>query len=233
VRRSVLALPGLLCDDVIWGAQVAGLGDIADFTIADVSQFDDLTDMARAAVQSVDGPVHVLGHSMGGRVALEVWRLAPERVLSMVLMDTGVHPAGTAEPTGRQVLLDVSAQQGMRALADAWLPPMVHPARHDDASLMPILIDMVMRADPQVHARQIKALLNRPDATPLLRTITVPTLVIVGRQDQWSPVAQHQQMAAAIAGARLEVVDDAGHMVTMEQPDAVTALLRQWLLQQP
>ncbi len=233
-RAVVLLLPGLLCDDTIWADQAAGLAEIADVTIADVTQLDDLTEMARAALELVADewpgrPIDVVGHSMGGRVAFEVWRLAPERVRSVVVLDTGAHPAGPNEPASRQRLLDVSAHQGMRALADAWLPPMVHPDRRDDPTLMVPLVDMVMRATPEQHARQIHALLRRPDATPLLRTVTVPTLVIVGRQDEWSPVAQHEQIAAAIPDARLEVVDDSGHMVTVERSDAVTALLLEWL----
>lgn len=233
-RAAVLMLPGLLCDHTIWQAQADGLADIADVTIADFSQFDDLTDMARAALELVDDdpmrrPVHVVGHSMGGRVAFEVWRLAPERVRSLVVLDTGAHPAGPDEPASRQRLLDVSAHHGMEALAADWLPPMVHPDRRQDSTIMAPLNAMVMRATPELHARQIRALLGRPDATPLLATITVPTLVIVGRQDEWSPVAQHEAITAVMSGARLEIIDGSGHMVTVEQPDAVTALLREWL----
>ena len=100
------------------------------------------------------------------------------------------------------MLLDLADQQGMAALADRWLPPMVHEARVDDAALMDPLRAMVLRATPAQHHRQIKALLDRPDARPLLPTITCPTLVMVGRQDRWSPLAQHEEMAAAIPGAR-------------------------------
>jgi pimeloyl-ACP methyl ester carboxylesterase len=228
-RRRVLALPGLLCDGAIWQAQADGLQDVADVTVADFSQLDDLTAMAQAALDLIGGRLDVVGHSMGARVAFEVWRLAPERVRSLVVMDTGTHPAEPHEPASRQRLLDVSAQQGMRALAAAWLPPMVHPARRADPVFMAPLVDMVMRATPEQHARQIRALLNRPDAGALLATITVPTLVVVGRQDEWSPLTQHEQIAVAVPTARLEVVEDSGHMVTLEQPDVVTALLRDWL----
>ena len=228
-RAQVLALPGLLCDDVVWRPQAEALADIADVRIADFSQLDDLTAMARSALELVDGPVHVVGHSMGGRVAFEIWRIAPERVRSLVVLDTGVHGTRPGEAANRQRLLDVSAHQSMGDLADAWLPPMVDPARHADAALMQPLRQMVMRATHEQHVRQITALLNRPDATELLATITVPTLLVVGRQDEWSPVAQHRQMAAAIAGARLEVIEDSGHMVTVERPERVTALLRDWL----
>ncbi len=233
-RAAVLLLPGLLCDETIWQAQAAGLADLADVTIPDFSALDDLTDMARAALELVGHdrrPLDVVGHSMGGRVAFEVWRLAPDRVRSLVVLDTGAHPPGPQEAASRQLLLDVSAHEGMEALAEAWLPPMVHPDRRDDATIMTPLTSMVMRATPEVHARQIRALLGRPDATSLLATITVPTLVIVGRQDEWSPVAQHEAITAAVAGARLEVVENSGHMLTVEQPDAVTRLLRDWLLE--
>jgi pimeloyl-ACP methyl ester carboxylesterase len=235
-RAAVLLLPGLLCDHTIWQAQADGLADIADVSIADFSQHDDLTEMARAALAMVAPDplgrrLDVVGHSMGGRVAFEVWRIAPERVRSLVVLDTGAHPAGPHEPASRQLLLDVCAKEGMEALAAAWLPPMVHPDRRDDPAIMAPLTAMVMRATPEVHAGQIRALLGRPDATPLLATITVPTLVIVGRQDEWSPVAQHEQITAAVAEARLEVVEHSGHMLTVEQPEAVTRLLRHWLVE--
>lgn len=231
-RPAVLLLPGLLCDDTIWRPQADGLADIADVTVADFSRHDDLTTMARDALALVDGDVlvDVVGHSMGGRVAFEMWRLAPDRIRSLVVLDTGSHPVGPTEAAGRQALTDLSAQQGMGALADAWLPPMVHPDRRDDEAFLAPLVDMVMRATPEQHARQIRALLTRPDAGPTIRTITVPTLVIVGRQDEWSPVAQHEQIVDSIPTARLAIVEDAGHMVTSEQPDAVTTLLRDWLL---
>jgi pimeloyl-ACP methyl ester carboxylesterase len=232
-RRHVLALPGLLCDDLVWETQAAALGEIADVTIADLSSSDDLADMAAAALATVDGRVDVFGHSMGGRVAFEIWRQAPERVASLVVLDTGIHPAGPDEPTVRQRMLDISANAGMEALADAWLPQMVHPDRCADPAFMQPLRDMVVRATPEQHARQIRALLHRPDAAPLLDTITVPTLIVVGRHDEWSPVEQHERIAGSISGARLAVIEDAGHMATLERPEVVSALLGDWLTNLP
>ena len=232
-RRRVLALPGLLCDDLVWAPQASALAETADVTIADLTGLDDLTAMAEAALADVEGPLDVIGHSMGGRVAFEVWRLAPERVASLVVLDTGVDPAGPTEPASRQRMLDISATGDMAALADAWLPMMVHPDRRSDAAFMQPLREMVMRATPAQHRRQIGALLHRPDAAPLLTTITVPTLVVVGRQDEWSPVTQHERITESIPGARLEVIEDAGHMVTLEQPEAVSALLGDWLSSLP
>jgi pimeloyl-ACP methyl ester carboxylesterase len=105
----------------------------------------------------------------------------------------------------------------------------MHPDRTDREPLIGPLREMVLRASPKQHERQIRALLNRPDPRPLLPTIRCPTLVLVGRQDRWSPVAQHEEIAAAIPGAELVVIEDSGHMVTVEQPEAVTQALLAWL----
>ena len=117
----------------------------------------------------------------------------------------------------------------MSALADRWLPPMVHEARTQDILLMEPLRAMVMRASPEQHQRQIRALLNRSDARPLLPTIRCPVLVMVGRQDRWSPPAQHEEIAALIPHSELVVIEDSGHMSPVEQPEQVTKALLRWL----
>jgi pimeloyl-ACP methyl ester carboxylesterase len=222
---TIVLLPGLLCDASVWAGQVPTLSARTPVHVADFSQADSLSDMARSVLDDVAGPLIVIGHSMGGRVALEVWRQAPERVVKLALLDTGVHPQQPGEIEKRQVLVDLAFERGMAALADVWLPPMVHPDRVLDDALMAPLRAMVMRATPEQHARQIKALLDRPDAAGLLAAISCPTLVMVGRQDVWSPLGQHAQIAAGIKGAKLVVIEDAGHMTPVEQPDAVTNAL--------
>lgn len=226
---QIVLIPGLLCDDSVWTAQAAALRAFADVVIADCTTQDSLAAMARDALALRPGPLVVIGHSMGARVALEMVRQAPDRVVRLALLDTGAHPRRDGEEATRQVLLDLADRDGMAALADRWLPPMVHEARAGDAALMEPLRAMVMRATPALHHRQIKALLDRPDARPLLPAIACPTLVMVGRQDRWSPLAQHEEIAAAIPGARLVVIEDSGHMSTVEQPDRVTAALVDWL----
>ena len=166
---------------------------------------------------------------MGARVALEMLRLAPERIAALCLMDTGVHPTRDGEEAQRQVLVDLAFADGMGALADRWLPPMVLEARAADAGFMEPLRAMVMRASPEQHRRQIRALVERPDPRPLLRTITCPTLVMVGRQDRWSPLAQHEEIAALIPNAELVAIENSGHMAPVEQPEEVSRALLRWL----
>jgi pimeloyl-ACP methyl ester carboxylesterase len=226
---EVVLLPGLLCDASVWSAQVAALKPHAKVTVADFSQLDRLEDMARAALVLRPGLLVVIGHSMGARVALEMMRAAPERIARLGLLDTGIHPVREGEEANRQILVDLAFKDGMAALADSWLPPMVHEARVHDARLMEPLRAMVMRTTPEQHQRQIRALLNRPDARALLPTIRCPVLVMVGRQDRWSPLAQHQEIATLIPNAELVVIEDSGHMSTIEQPDQVSRALLRWL----
>jgi pimeloyl-ACP methyl ester carboxylesterase len=125
-------------------------------------------------------------------------------------------------------LLDLAATRGMAALADAWLPPMVHPARRNDAFLAPLKA-MVRSVTPEVYAGQIRALLGRLDATPLLPTFKLPVYAVVGRQDEWSTLAEHEAFAKLIPGAKLVVIEDSGHFTPLEQPDALTNALRDFM----
>lgn len=226
---QIVFLPGLLCDASVWADQIAALKPYARTAVGDFSQQDSLEEMARAALALFEGQIIVVGHSMGARVAMERVRAAPERIAKLALLDTGVHPVQAGEEGKRQVLVDLAFAKGMRALADQWLPPMVHDARTQDRTLMEPLQAMVMRATPEQHQRQIRALLNRRDLRPLLPTIRCPVLVMVGRQDRWSPPAQHEEIARLIPSSELVVIEDSGHMSTVEQPERVTAALARWL----
>jgi pimeloyl-ACP methyl ester carboxylesterase len=226
---EIVLLPGLLCDATIWAAQILALKQHAGVVVADFSQLDSLEDMASAALSLRAGPLVVIGHSMGARVALEMIREAPHRITKLGLLDTGVHPVREGEQADRQALVDLAFKRGMGALADRWLPPMVRAARSQDPFLIEPLKAMVMRATPEQHRRQIRALLNRRDVRPLLPTIRCPTLVMVGRQDRWSPLAQHEEIATLIPHAELVVIEDAGHMSPMEQPEQVSNALVRWL----
>jgi pimeloyl-ACP methyl ester carboxylesterase len=230
----LILLPGLMCDHAVWAPQVAALADLADARVAAYGELDALGAMAEAVLANAPERFALAGHSMGGRVALELMRRAPERVLKLALLDTGSHPraegaAGEAEAAGRHGLLATAQSHGVRAMAAQWVQGMVLPARRGEAALIEPILDMFERQSVAVFAAQIRALLARPDAGPVLDAVRVPTLVLTGRADAWSPPAQHEAMAARVPGSRLVVVEDAGHMVTMEQPDAVNRALRDWL----
>ena len=226
---TICLLPGLLCDATVWEPQGAVLSDRGEVHVADLWGPNSFAVMAEKVLDETSGPLAVVGHSMGARVAFEMWRLAPERIAKLALLSTGYHPPGPHEEAKRMALVKLGYEQGMAAVADKWLPPMVHPDRVRDEALMAPLKAMVCRATPQIFEGQQRAGLTRPDAAPYLEQIACPTLILVGRDDGWSPPAQHQEMAERIEGSQLVLVDRSGHMVTVEQPEPVNRALMKWL----
>jgi pimeloyl-ACP methyl ester carboxylesterase len=236
MATDLILVPGLMCDAAVWQPLLPRLAPVAACRVVDHGDADDLALMARRLLDAAPPRFALAGHSMGGRVALEVMRLAPARVERLALLDTGYRAraagaAGDDEARKRQALLDVARTQGVRAMALRWVQDMVHPARLDDAALIERIVAMFERKSADTFARQVRALLERPDATDVLRSVQVPTLVMCGRADGWAPVAQHEEIAALIPPgvATLRVVDDAGHMSTMERPDAVADVMLEWL----
>jgi pimeloyl-ACP methyl ester carboxylesterase len=221
----------LLCDAGIWKHQNAALGEFADVVIPDFRFVRSIPAMAQIVLEQAPERFSVAGHSMGGRVALEVIRMAGARVAGphierLALLDTGIHPRKPAEEASRQQLIDLARRDGMGALATPWLQPMLHP---DHTSLIAPLMHMVKRSTPDTFENQQRALLDRPDARTALASIQCPTLVLCGREDIWSPVAQHEEIARLIPGAKLIVIEKCGHMSPVERPEAVTAALREWI----
>ena len=232
-RPTLVMLPGLLCDRAVWAAQEQALAD-ARCIVPDYGLASSIPAMARQVLAQVnEGQLRVVGHSMGGRVALEMARLAPARIERIALLDTGYEPrapgsAGEAEERNRLALLQLCRDRGMREMGLQWARGMVHPARIGTPVFEDILA-MIERKTPAVFEAQIQALLARPDAGPVLPRLRCPTLLLCGREDAWSPLARHQQMHAIVPGSELVVIEDSGHMTTMEQPEAVNTALRRWI----
>jgi len=231
--HTLVLIPGLLCDATVWLHQRAALADVADVRICDHGTRDSLTAMARAIIDSAPPRFAVAGHSMGGRVALEVYRAAPKRVSGIALLDTGYSPlapgmGGEREVEGRLALVEMARRDGMRTMAREWVKGMVSSKRLSDAALVDPILDMFESKTPEIYAAQTRALINRPDAKHVLNSIRVPTMVLCGREDSWAPVQRHLEMSADIAGSTFVEVPDCGHMCTMERPEAVTAAMKKW-----
>lgn len=224
----LLFLHGLLCDARVWSAQRDALAPAHPIVFADYRDARTIGEMAERALASAPARFALVGHSMGGRVALEICRIAPERVERLALLSTGVHLPRAGEAAKRHALLALGRSEGIEALVDRWLPPMVAPRRRTDAFLAPLRA-MCIDVGLDRFESQIEALLARPEVASLLPRIACPTLVAVGREDEWSPVDQHRDIAAAIPAAELVVFEDCGHMAPVEAPDALTEALRRWL----
>lgn len=225
-RTTLFLLPGLLCDAQVWEHQIAALGKFADIVIPDFRYVRSFTAMAQIVLDQAPERFALAGHSMGARVALEVVREAHARVDKLALLDTGIHPRKPTEEASRQELIDLARREGMDALAARWLPPMLHPVH---TALLAPLTEMVKRSTPDTFENQQRALLDRPDARSALPLIHCPTLVLCGREDQWSPVSQHEEISSLIPGSVLKIVEACGHMSPVEQPEAVTEAMARWI----
>ena len=228
-HASLLLLPGLLEDADAFGQVIAGLSDIAIVTVADMTRADSIAGMAQEALsQAPEGPLCLAGHSMGGYVALEIMRQAPQRVGKLALLNTHARP-DTPESTENRRRLMAMAEKDFEGVASALLPKLMAPEHLKDPVLTGLIGAMALGTGKEAFIRQETAIIGRIDSRPHLKDIRCPTLVVAARHDALMPVEILEEMAKGIPDARLEVVEDSGHMASMEQPEKVLALLREWL----
>lgn len=234
-RRSntnLVLVPGLLCTAALWAPQIAALKDIAQCTVADHTRHRTMAGIARSILASAPERFALAGLSMGGYIAYEIMRQAPERVERLALLDTGYRADTPERIAARQDLIARAERGGGARLAQELLMPvLVHKARLGDKALVDTVLQMAVDTGLAAFKRQEAAIIARPDSAHILPTIRCPTLVLVGREDALTPVAQHREIADAVPGARLEIVANCGHLSTLEQPEAVSRALRAWLTQ--
>lgn len=223
----LLFLPGLICDARTFAPQLAAFPDSR--AVDGYGAADSLQAMARLVLAQAPEKFDLFGHSMGGRVALEVFRLAPHRVRRLALSSTGVHPLGADEPAKRAALKTIGHERGFAALVDTWLPPMVAEANRARPELYDPIRRMCLDQGQAAFDAQVAALLGRPEQESLLSRIACPALVTTGELDAWSPPEQHRRIAAAIPDATLTIVEGAGHMLPLEAPEALNEAIAAWL----
>jgi pimeloyl-ACP methyl ester carboxylesterase len=225
----ILLVPGLNCSPRLYAAQMPALWRFGPVTVADHTRDDTMAAIAARILATAPPRFALAGLSMGGYVALEIVRQAADRVEKLALLDTGSR-ADTPEATAKRHANIALAQSGrFEDVIGPQFPLYVHPARANDATLKADYLAMCRDVGPEAYVRQQKAIMTRADARPLLRTIRVPTLVLVGEQDAATPPALSDEMAAAVPGARLVKVAECGHLSTMERPEAVTSELVGWM----
>ena len=228
-REALVLVPGLLCDAALWAHQIEHLEDIAECQVGDTRQDDSIADMAQTILKAAPQSFALAGLSMGGYIALEIMRQAPERVTKLALLDTAATPDDDERRTYRRDLINLAERGEFNGVAPRLLPQFIHPDRLQDGNLTDAVMDMTQRVGRDAFIRQQTAIMGRVDSRPSLGGITVPTLVLCGRQDVLTPVERHEEIAAAIPSARLSIVEDSGHLTTMEAPQAVTVMMRDWL----
>ncbi len=226
--RTVALIPGLVSDARVWRTLRKALEGRAILHDGNITVFPDIAQMAMGLLFETEGELIVVGHSLGGRVAMEMARQSPDRVKALVLANTGHTPKKPGEEVKRHEMIALG-HRSMDALAAQWLPPMLDPARVGDAALVGDLTEMVLNAGAEVHERQICSLLNRPDAGTYMPSCKAPVLLITGAQDGWSPEAQHREIQQMVPDGELKVIDNAGHFMPVEQPAATADAIVEWL----
>jgi pimeloyl-ACP methyl ester carboxylesterase len=230
-KVKLVLLPGLLCTRALWEPQIEALGDIAECTVADHTRHDTMEAIARSILAAAPDRFALAGLSMGGYLAYEIVRQAPERVERLALLDTGSRADAPERRARRQELIALAEREGVGAAQDALMPSLIHPSRLAEKSLVDVIRQMAVDTGVGAFKRQQAALWGRPDNRPFLPSIGCPTLVLVGREDVLTPVELSEEIAAGIPGAKLEIVSDCGHLSTLERPQAVSRAMRAWLTQ--
>ena len=229
-RPALILLPGMPLDAALWDHQLRHLADVADPQVVELADCESIATMADKVLAAAPDRFAVAGLSMGGYVALEILRRAPQRVDRLALLDTNARPDTAEASVTRREAVALARQGRYGQVSRAALPRLIHPGRMADEGFVRSVLNQMERVGVDGYAREQEAIINRPDSRPGLAAIRCPTLVVCGRQDVLTPPALHEEMAEAIPGARLVLVEDCGHLSAMEQPQAVTALMRDWLL---
>lgn len=225
---NLVLLPGTLCDERLFAHQVEHLAALTHVRVGDLTTADTIEGMAESVLDTAPGKFALAGLSLGGIVALEIMRVAPERVTHLALLGTSHRP-----PTETQIdtwtMFERMSLDGEfnRITPERLAPDLIH--RQEDEGLRQLVLDMASAVGPEAFLRQNHANSHRPDNRVVLGQIACPTLVLCGAEDAVCPVALHEEIAAEITGAELIIVPGAGHLTTIDQPKAVTTVMRSWL----
>jgi pimeloyl-ACP methyl ester carboxylesterase len=225
----ILLVPGLVSSSRIFAPVVPALWQFGPVTVANHIRDDSMGAIARRILTEAPPRFALAGHSMGGYIAFEIMRQAPERVARLALINTQARP-DTPEAMTRRRGLMARAQSGeFRAVLDELFPGFVHSSRRDDASLRQLVQDMGADVGPEAFIRQMTAVMSRPDSRPTLATIKCPTLVLTGDEDNTIPNSLSVEMTDGIHGAKLVILPNCGHLPQPEQPQATSDALAEWL----
>jgi len=225
----IVLVPGLLCSARLYAAQIAALWRFGPVMVADHRHDDSMESIADRILAAAPPRFGLVGLSMGGYIAFIIAQRAPQRVARLALLDTAARPE-TPQQTERRLPQIALAEQGRLAEVPGMLfPLLVHRDRQGDAALKRVVELMAEETGPEAFVRQQKAIMTRPDAPPLFPAIKCPTLVLVGDGDALTPPFLSEEMATGIAGARLVVVPECGHLSTLERPEGVNAALVDWM----
>ena len=224
---DLILLPGTLCDERLFAHQVEHLADVASVEVGEITTADTITGMADAVLDTAPPRFALAGLSLGGLVAVEMMRIAPERISKLALLDTSHHPPTPSQIASWELFEELTHAGRFEDVTRRHLLDLLLHVKTPES--IALVLDMAARVGSERFLIQNAAGSTRPDNRHVLPTIDAPTLVLCGREERVCPVSVHEQLAAAIPGARLVVIPEAGHLSTIDQPDLVTQAMRSWL----
>lgn len=229
MAEPLVLLPGMMCDARLFSHQTAALGRDRAVHVAPINGAATIEEIADEVIFHAPPRFALAGLSMGGIVAMEIMRRIPRRVTRLALMDTNPLAESPAIAAAREPqMVKVRAGRLDEVMRDEMKPNYLAPGP-GRADVLRIVMEMARDQGGEVFLRQSRALQRRPDQQKTLRAVAVPTLVLCGRHDALCPLRRHELMADLVPGATLEVIEEAGHLPTLERPEETTAALRRWL----
>ena len=229
-KIPLLLLPGTLCDGRLWAHQIEHLADIADPFVIDVGTDKSLATLAQRILASAPEKFALAGFSFGGILAFELYRQATQRITHLALINTNARPDTEQGLENKRQQLQLAKLSGLETLLRETLIPLyLAPSRNGDKALVQLIVDMAVDQGLAVFGNQIEALISRSDSRPLLGQVDCPTLVLGGMDDQLCIPERHREMADGMPGATLCLLENCGHISTLEQPDRVSMAMREWL----
>lgn len=229
-RLPLLLVPGLLCDEALWIYQAEVLADTAEVSIVNEhTQYDTVGQIAEVLLAKAPPRFALAGLSMGGYIALEVVRQGMQSVERLALLDTSALIDSQDQSRRRREHVNLVMEGHFEAVVDQLMPLYLHPDRLLDEELAGKVRKMAYRVGPEAFLRQQKAIISRAEMLSFLPDIPCPTLVICGRQDQLTPLARSIEIADGISDSKLVIIEECGHLSTMERPDEVSGVMRRWL----
>lgn len=229
LSQDIVFVPGLLCSGDLFAAQIAHFGGRHRCHVADHTTADTMTGIARSILRHAPERFALAGLSMGGYIAFEMLRQAPDRITRLALLDTNARADRPEQEKQRRVLIGAAQSIGTRAVQGMLLRYLIHTDRLADRDLTARVLLMGDGIGVNAFVRQQQAIMSRPDNRPFLAQIKCPTAIVVGAQDALTPVKVSEEMHAGLPGSVLEVIPNCGHLATMEAPDAVNEIMERWL----
>ena len=223
-------VPGMMCDERIFSPQIEALSQNLEVTIADISNFSSVRELASDVLKKAPKIFSLLGHSMGGIVAMEIYSQEPNRIEKLILMDTNPKAELDEVKLKREPQIrEVNKGKLLEVMRDEMKPNYLAESENK-SSVLNVCMDMALNLGPDVFINQSRALQSRLDQQNTIQSIKIPVLIMCGSEDKLCPVERHEMMHNMISDSDLKIINNAGHMPTLEQPRETTEVLKEWLM---